>query len=104
MTRPQRSREARALVIERSSGRCENPECGNPGFAEQTPAGEPILEVDHIHDLALEGLDHPANMIALCPNCHAVKTRGARGEQLREVFKVAARARHAAAMTNAHKA
>ncbi|MGY5106804.1 HNH endonuclease, partial [Streptomyces sp. 900105245] len=66
------------------------------------PSGDPILEVDHIHDLALDGPDHPANMIALCPNCHAIKTRGARGEQLREVFRAAARAHHAAAMTNKH--
>lgn len=41
MTRNQRSREARTLVIERSSGRCENPECGNPDFEEHTPAGTP---------------------------------------------------------------
>jgi hypothetical protein len=38
-----------------------------------------MLEVDHIHDLALGGDDSPAQMIALCPNCHQVKTR----EQLR---------------------
>ena len=40
--------------------------------------GDPVLEVDHIHDLALGGPDDPAQMIALCPNCHAVKTRGGR--------------------------
>lgn len=99
LSRPQRSQEARSLVIERSSGHCENPECGNPSFSEWTPAGEPLLEVDHVQDLALDGADHPANMIALCPNCHAVKTRGARGEQVRKIFAAAARRRHAAAMT-----
>ena len=38
--------------------------------------GRPILEIDHVHDLALGGADDPAQMIALCPNCHAIKTRG----------------------------
>ncbi|MGW1912291.1 HNH endonuclease [Streptomyces sp. NPDC002076] len=97
-TRPQRSREARSLVIQRSSGRCENPRCGNPQFVEYTATGEPILEVDHVNDLAMGGEDHPANMIALCPNCHAVKTRGAEGESMRQELHRVARLRHAAAM------
>jgi 5-methylcytosine-specific restriction protein A len=41
------------------------------------------------------GRDHPIQMIALCPNCHAVKTRGRTGEQLREILLSEARARHA---------
>jgi 5-methylcytosine-specific restriction enzyme A len=36
------------------------------------------------------GPDHPEQMIALCPNCHAIKTRGRTREQLRqELFTVA---------------
>ncbi|WP_372494440.1 HNH endonuclease signature motif containing protein [Actinoallomurus purpureus] len=35
-----------------------------------------MLEVDHIDQLADGGRDHPIQMIALCPDCHAVKTRG----------------------------
>jgi 5-methylcytosine-specific restriction protein A len=33
-------------------------------------------------------------MIALCPNCHAVKTRGRTREELRPVLLQAARNRH----------
>lgn len=54
----------------------------------------PILEIDHVHDLALEGPDHPAQMIALCPNCHAVKTRGRSREELRPILLEAARKKH----------
>ncbi|MGI5327970.1 hypothetical protein [Actinomadura nitritigenes] len=35
-------------------------------------------------------------MIALCPNCHAVKTRGRSRERLREMLRVEARQRHSA--------
>jgi 5-methylcytosine-specific restriction protein A len=60
--------------------------------------GDPILEIDHIHDLALGGPDNPVQMIALCPNCHAIKTRGRTREQLREVLLVVAKERHNALM------
>ncbi|WP_412159629.1 HNH endonuclease signature motif containing protein, partial [Pantoea sp. SIMBA_079] len=49
-------------------------------------SGEPILEVDHIKDLALGGDDHPGNMITLCPNCHAVNTRGKEATRLRKAL------------------
>ncbi|MEK2491023.1 HNH endonuclease signature motif containing protein [Kitasatospora purpeofusca] len=94
-----RSKEARALVIERSGGGCENPQCGNPDFREVTPAGLPILQVDHVLDLSPGGEDHPVNMAALCPNCHAVKTHGVRAEEFRTELVVAARAAHEASMT-----
>lgn len=38
--------------------------------------GSAILEVDHIDALGEGGIDHPSNMIALCPNCHESKTHG----------------------------
>ncbi|WP_432862274.1 HNH endonuclease [Microbispora rosea] len=41
-----------------------------------TDKGDPILEIDHIEELAKGGRDHPESMAALCPNCHAIKTRG----------------------------
>ncbi|GCE02176.1 HNH endonuclease [Embleya hyalina] len=96
--RLRRSREARSLVVARSGGRCESPVCASGDFREVTPAGEPILEVDHVRDLAGGGRDHPENMIALCPNCHAVKTRGTNAERLREILRDTARQRHARAM------
>ncbi|MGW6275262.1 HNH endonuclease [Streptomyces sp. NPDC055060] len=82
---PIRSGAARRAVLLRSRGRCENPACaGQPD--DVTDSGEPILEVDHIVEIARGGRDHPAQMIALCPNCHAVKTRGSTRNELRSAF------------------
>jgi 5-methylcytosine-specific restriction protein A len=88
-----RSRDARRAVLLRSGGRCENPGCSGD-IQDRTVRGEPILEIDHVHDLALGGPDHPAQMIALCPNCHAIKTRGHTREELRPVLLEAARQKH----------
>ncbi|WP_272868239.1 HNH endonuclease [Mangrovactinospora gilvigrisea] len=88
-----RGQAARAAAILRSGGRCESPACaGHP--EERTSKGEPILQVDHVKDLALGGEDLPANMIALCPNCHALKTLGVHREQLRRVLEQTALTRH----------
>jgi 5-methylcytosine-specific restriction enzyme A len=84
---------ARRAVMLRSEGHCENPRC--TGEAQDiTDAGHPILEVDHLQDLALGGADHPKQMIALCPNCHAIKTRGRTREQLRQKLLPVAKQRH----------
>jgi 5-methylcytosine-specific restriction protein A len=88
-----RCRDARRAVLLRSGGRCENPRCAGD-IQDRTDRGEPILEIDHVHDLALGGPDHPAQMIALCPNCHAIKTRGSSREELRPVLLEAARHHH----------
>ncbi len=91
---PVRSAAARRAVLVRCQGRCENPGCtGQP--ADLTDRGEAILEVDHVHDLAAGGLDHPEHMVALCPNCHAIKTRGRSREALRSVLLQTARDCHA---------
>ncbi len=97
--RPDRSDEARDIVILRSNGRCENPTCTSPGFNTVTDTGEPVLDIDHITDLQHGGQDHPINMIAVCPNCHAAKTRGRDREALRKLFRRTAQKRH-----NAHMA
>jgi 5-methylcytosine-specific restriction protein A len=90
---PVRSAAARRAVLLRSKGSCENPDCiGHPDVL--TDAGDPILEIDHIHDLAKDGPDDPIQMITLCPNCHAVKTRGRDREQLRQRLFEVARQRH----------
>ena len=92
-TEPIRSAAARRAILLRSKGNCENPDCiGHPDVL--TDAGDPILEIDHIHDLAKDGPDDPIEMIALCPNCHAVKTRGRDREQLRQRLFDVARQRH----------
>jgi 5-methylcytosine-specific restriction protein A len=90
---PIRSAAARQAVLLRSEGRCENPGCTGD-IHDLTDSGDPILEIDHIHDLALGGPDNPAQMIALCPNCHAIKTRGHTRDQLREVLLTIAKQRH----------
>jgi 5-methylcytosine-specific restriction protein A len=95
-----RSAAARRAVLIRSGGRCESPTCtGMP--AELNRRSEPILDVDHIQDLALKGEDHPLNMAALCPNCHACKTRGANPARWRrELLGVVAAADAAARRTS----
>jgi 5-methylcytosine-specific restriction enzyme A len=90
---PVRSDDARCAVLLRSEGHCENPGCTGD-ICDLTDTGAPILEVDHIQDLALGGEDDPAQMIALCPNCHSVKTRGRTRDQLRIVLSSIAESRH----------
>ena len=97
-----RSRDARRAVLLRSGGRCENPRCAGD-VQDLTVRGEAILEIDHVHDLALGGPDHPAQMIALCPNCHATKTRGRTREKLRPVLLQAAMNHHFALLEERHQ-
>ncbi|MEU0424246.1 HNH endonuclease signature motif containing protein [Streptomyces canus] len=90
-----RSPAAREAVVLRSQGRCENSSCiGHP--IERTDADEPILEVDHVNGLARTGQDTPEVMIALCPNCHALKTRGRNRQELQDRLLDEARSRHQA--------
>jgi 5-methylcytosine-specific restriction enzyme A len=95
----QRSAAARRAVLIRSGGRCESSRCtGMP--AEPGRRGQPILDVDHIHDLAKGGEDHPCNMVALCPNCHACKTRGRNVARWRQELTRAATQAHERAIAN----
>ncbi|MFJ7160058.1 HNH endonuclease [Streptomyces sp. NPDC101118] len=57
-------------------------------------SGAYLLEVDHVDDHAKGGEDLPRAMIALCPNCHTIKTRGAADEGFRERLRASALARH----------
>ncbi|MFG2439017.1 HNH endonuclease [Streptomyces sp. NPDC048508] len=94
-SRPVRISQAREAVLIRCDNRCENPRC--PGQPDDlTDDGRPILEVDHVDEIAAGGRDHPSQMVALCPNCHAVKTRGRTREALRGVLAQAAQDKHAA--------
>jgi hypothetical protein len=90
---PVRYEDARRAVVLRSQGHCENPRCAGD-IHDVTDAGDPILEVDHIQDLAQGGEDNPAQMIALCPNCHAVKTRGTTRQDLKRLLISVAKRRH----------
>lgn len=90
---PVRLAAAREAVLVRSRGRCENPGCtGQP--QDVTVHGEPILEVDHVEPMADGGRDHPEQMVALCPNCHAVKTRGSTGARLQAILRDVAHSAH----------
>ncbi|WP_204375796.1 HNH endonuclease [Pseudomonas citronellolis] len=51
----------------RANGRCEG--CGLPAPFSR-PDGRAFLEVHHMTRLADDGPDLPANVAALCPNCH----------------------------------
>lgn len=85
-----RSRRIRALVLERANFTCENPACtGLP--PDMGADGRPLLDVDHLRELAGGGLDLPSNMIALCPNCHRAKTHGrAKGRLVKQLQRVVA--------------
>lgn len=77
-----RSAVARDAVLLRAQGTCENDQCAGMACDVRCD-GTAILEVDHVKDLAKGGPDEPHNMIALCPNCHAAKTRGRARDALR---------------------
>jgi 5-methylcytosine-specific restriction protein A len=73
-----RSRAIHLYVLSRADGCCEG--CG--AFAPFRKAdGSPYLEPHHVTRLADDGPDHPAKVIALCPNCHrrAHHSRDAKG-------------------------
>ncbi|MER6564111.1 HNH endonuclease signature motif containing protein [Streptomyces sp. NPDC001027] len=92
--RPVRLIDARKAVLLRCQGRCENPTCGGQP-TDVTDGGQPILEVDHVVEIAAGGRDHPVQMVALCPNCHAMKGRGRNREALRSVLVSVANRAHA---------
>lgn len=92
-SKPVRLHAARRAVLIRSEGRCENPDCGQEA-PDITDKGLPVLDVDHVEDIAKGGRDHPSQMIALCPNCHAVKTRGKTRHAMYPKLLAAAARRH----------
>lgn len=61
-----RSEAIRLYALKRSGGICEG--CSAPAPFQGKEG--PFLEVHHLHRLSDGGPDHPANVIALCPNCH----------------------------------
>ncbi|MFJ9968874.1 HNH endonuclease [Streptomyces avermitilis] len=94
-TRLSRITASRQAVLERSQGACENPDCPDPRYTMvRGKNGTFLLEVDHIDDHAKGGEDLPRSMIALCPNCHAIKTRTAVTEEFRASLHATALARH----------
>ncbi|MER7949682.1 HNH endonuclease signature motif containing protein [Streptomyces sp. NPDC096079] len=90
-----RIEQSREAVLVRCGGLCENPGCaGQP--ADVKDDGSAILEVDHVQALEDGGPDLPWNMVALCPNCHRVKTYGSTRKELTRILAEVARHKHAA--------
>jgi hypothetical protein len=56
-----------AYALARSRGNCEGCEKPAPFLRRNNT---PYLEIHHITGLADGGADHPANVAAVCPNCH----------------------------------
>ncbi|BCS91307.1 MAG: hypothetical protein ARM1_0764 [Candidatus Micrarchaeota archaeon] len=54
----------------------DNYRCRACGFNFIKKDGKPYVEVAHIVPLYKGGLDHPSNMVALCPNCHKKLDKG----------------------------
>ncbi len=71
-----RSRALRTYVLRRSGGLCEG--CGSKAPFEKKD-GTAYLEPHHTTRRADGGPDHPAHVIALCPNCHRRVHHGADG-------------------------
>jgi len=82
--RRERSRLMAEYAFARSNGTCEG--CLKPApFIRRN--GQPYLEVHHIVALAADGSDHPANVAAICPNCHARITHGKDGRVFNSEIK-----------------
>lgn len=75
-----RAEAIKKYVLARAKGICEGCEKTAPF---RTSKG-PYLECHHIHRLADGGPDHPANVIALCPNCHRESHLGLEKQNLHE--------------------
>ena len=74
----ERSEYTRLFALRRADGHCEG--CGvDAPFSNK--AGDPYLEVHHLKRLSDEGPDTPANVIALCPNCHRRIHEGKNGDE-----------------------
>jgi 5-methylcytosine-specific restriction protein A len=73
-----RSLAVKLYALKRATGFCLG--CNKPAPF-HTKRG-PFLEVHHVYRLADGGPDHPAAVIAICPNCHREVHFGLKGENL----------------------
>ena len=65
----QRSVYVRKAALLRANGVCQK--CNSDAPFKKQNTGEPYLEVHHVEPLSRGGADSLANVIAVCPNCHA---------------------------------
>jgi HNH endonuclease len=82
--RRERSRLMAEYALARSSGICEGCLRAAPFIRRNN---QPYLEIHHIVGLAAGGSDHPANVAAVCPNCHTRVTHGKDGEEFNSEIK-----------------
>jgi 5-methylcytosine-specific restriction protein A len=67
VTHRARSLRIHAYILRRANGQCEGCKARAPFLKPDRTA---YLEPHHTTRLADDGPDHPATIIALCPNCH----------------------------------
>lgn len=79
-----RSLAIKRYVILRSKGVCEWCEYEAPF---RKPDRSPYLEPHHTTQVADDGPDHPAHVIALCPNCHRRAHHSEDAEEFTEELK-----------------
>lgn len=75
----------RKYAMLRGNGFCEYCNCPAP-FKDAN--GFPYLEIHHLHRLADDGPDSPANVAALCPNCHRMAHFGQNKAQMGSTLKM----------------
>lgn len=73
-----RSEDVRNYVLARAEGHCQG--CAAPAPFVRID-GSPYLEPHHLRRVSDGGPDHPAFVIALCPNCHRRVHVGADGRR-----------------------
>jgi len=73
-----RSEAIRTYVLKRARGICEGCEKEAPFVTRQR---HPYLEAHHVSRISDGGPDHPAWVIALCPNCHRRVHHGKNGDE-----------------------
>ncbi len=69
--------QIRSQVLTEAGFRCAVPTC----------RGILALDIDHIWQVSSGGSNDPANLIALCPTCHALRHRGTISEEAIFVYK-----------------
>lgn len=80
----ERTEQVRAYVLARAAGTCESCEEEAPFLNRE---GQPYLEPHHTTRRADNGLDHPAHVAAICPDCHRHVHFGLDGFEKNETLK-----------------
>lgn len=75
-------------VIARANGHCQLCGCAAP-FKDKD--GRPYLEVHHVTPIGALGAESPANLVALCPNCHRKIQISADSADREKLQKIAAK-------------